>query len=149
MLLPPANEVCEGYVFTPVCQSFCSPGGMLSRLARGSPGPHPGGCPDPHLGGCIPACTKADTPQPPTKQTGTAAGGAHPTGMHSCFVFLSGPLKAVRHLNLKPHLMFCWEPTNIYNQSISLLCYTQQVIMGSGYIWYVSKGRDTIDMMKE
>ena len=24
--LPPANEVCEGYVFTPVCQSFCSRG---------------------------------------------------------------------------------------------------------------------------
>ena len=24
--LPPANEVCEGYVFTPVCQSFCSQG---------------------------------------------------------------------------------------------------------------------------
>ena len=22
--LPPRNEVCEGYVFTPVCQSFCS-----------------------------------------------------------------------------------------------------------------------------
>ena len=21
--LPPANEFCEGYVFTPVCQSFC------------------------------------------------------------------------------------------------------------------------------
>ena len=26
--LPPANEVCEGYVFTPVCQSFCSQGGV-------------------------------------------------------------------------------------------------------------------------
>ena len=25
--LPPANEVCKGYVFTPVCQSFCSQGG--------------------------------------------------------------------------------------------------------------------------
>ena len=25
----PANEVCEGYVFTPVCQSFCSRGGSL------------------------------------------------------------------------------------------------------------------------
>ena len=22
-LLPPANEVCEGYVFMPDCQSFC------------------------------------------------------------------------------------------------------------------------------
>ena len=26
--LPPANEVCEGYVFTPVCQSFQSQGDM-------------------------------------------------------------------------------------------------------------------------
>ena len=29
MLLPPANKVCEGYVFTPVCQSFCSQGGGM------------------------------------------------------------------------------------------------------------------------
>ena len=28
VLLLPANEVCEGYVFTPVCQSFRSKGGM-------------------------------------------------------------------------------------------------------------------------
>ena len=27
LLLPPANKICEGYVFTPVCQSFCSQGG--------------------------------------------------------------------------------------------------------------------------
>ena len=32
-LLPPANDVCEGYVFTRVCQSFCSQGGM--RGCRG------------------------------------------------------------------------------------------------------------------
>ena len=30
LLLPSANEVCEGYVFTPVCQSFCSQGVCLS-----------------------------------------------------------------------------------------------------------------------
>ena len=29
VLLPPANEVCEGYVFTPVCQSFCSQGASV------------------------------------------------------------------------------------------------------------------------
>ena len=70
------------------------PGG-LSRLTQvgvsrptpgGSPGPHPGGggSPGPHLGGLqvhtkggIPACTEAD----PLKAT--AAGGTHPTGMHS------------------------------------------------------------------
>ena len=27
IFLPPATEVCEGYVFTHVCQSFCSLGG--------------------------------------------------------------------------------------------------------------------------
>ena len=54
-LLPPANEFCEGYVFTPVCQSFCSQGGALQAPRPtprgevegsglgGSPGPHPRG----------------------------------------------------------------------------------------------------------
>ena len=46
----------------------------------GSPGPYWGGSPGPHLGRCIPACTEADPPQ----LTATAAGGTHPTGMHSC-----------------------------------------------------------------
>ena len=31
-LLPPGNEVCEGYVFTPVCQSFCSWGGVPEQV---------------------------------------------------------------------------------------------------------------------
>ena len=35
-LLPPTNEVCEGYVFTHVCQSFCSRGGEY--LGRYPPG---------------------------------------------------------------------------------------------------------------
>ena len=30
LLLPPSNEVCEGYVFTLVCQSFCSQGQRVS-----------------------------------------------------------------------------------------------------------------------
>ena len=30
MFVTVANEVCEGYVFTPVCQSFCS-GEYLGR----------------------------------------------------------------------------------------------------------------------
>ena len=38
-LLPPANKGCEGYVFTPVCQSFCSQGGLRGwgacMVARG------------------------------------------------------------------------------------------------------------------
>ena len=80
LLLPPANEVCEGYVFTSVCLSggwYPSmpgrspgphPGGKLRGLAGGSPGQHPGGggSPSPHpgVGVCIPACTEADTPSP-------------------------------------------------------------------------------------
>ena len=71
--LPPANEVCERYVFTSVCQSFCSRGG----------------------GGvvCLSACW--DTPpslgrHPPPRAVhagryGQQAGGKHPTGMHTCF----------------------------------------------------------------
>ena len=42
--------------------------------------PTPGGVSRPRPGGCIPACNEADTPP----QTATAAGGTHPTGMHSC-----------------------------------------------------------------
>ena len=48
--LPSANEVCKGYVFTPVCQSFCSQGkGSASRRGSASEGDsasrglHPGG----------------------------------------------------------------------------------------------------------
>ena len=121
--LSPANEVCEGYVFTPVCQSVClqggspgshlggklrglaggvsrpTPGRKLRGLAGGSPGPHPGGRlgglagevprPTPRgVGGMvwatpvgIPAYTEAE---PPLQQMATAAGGTHPTAMHSC-----------------------------------------------------------------
>ena len=45
----------QGNIFTSVCQEFCSGGGCLVR----------GGCGDP-------------------PGTATAAGGTHPTGMHSC-----------------------------------------------------------------
>ena len=37
VLLPPANEVCEGYLFRSVCQSFCSQEGSASVHA----GVHP------------------------------------------------------------------------------------------------------------
>ena len=62
-----------------------------SGLGGGSPGPHPGGklrglawgVSRPTPGGvCIPACTEAD---PPPQQMATAAGGTHPTGIHSCW----------------------------------------------------------------
>ena len=34
-LLPPANVVCEGYVFTGVCHSFCSQGGGVRGFIQG------------------------------------------------------------------------------------------------------------------
>ena len=62
-------------------------GGWYPSMPCRSRGPHSGGevegsgrggSPGPHMGG-IPACTEADPPS-----TATAAGGTHPTGMHSC-----------------------------------------------------------------
>ena len=66
------------------------PGGVCSW--RGVPGPggawSQGGClvlGGSALGGVgIPACTEADTPR---GETGPAADGTHPTGMHSCKVY--------------------------------------------------------------
>ena len=79
LLLPPANEVCEGCFYT--CLSFCSRGGgcrprlEVKGSGRGGVGPHPGGW------GGVSQHVPRQTPQ----QTATAAGGTHPTGMHSCF----------------------------------------------------------------
>ena len=65
-LLPPANEVCEGYVFTPVCQSFCSQGGSASVHAgiadpqdqeTPSPGPDPPGTRPPPREQTLPPCS--------------------------------------------------------------------------------------------
>ena len=75
------------------------PGGReVEGSGLGSPGPHlgvsmltPGGCLQAHIWGglqahtqgSIPACTEADSPH---EQMATAAGGTHPTGMHSCLL---------------------------------------------------------------
>ena len=74
--------------------SVCPQGGWYPSMPcrspgrRGSPGPHPGEVsrptpgvsPGSHLVWDIPAYTEADPPP----LTATAAGGTHPTGMHSC-----------------------------------------------------------------
>ena len=89
--LPPANVGCEGYVFTPVCQSFCSQGGGVACVA-GSMCGREGGWVCMAEGACMVgsvhgrgvcaaggrACV-ADT-----TRYGQWAGGTHPTGMHSC-----------------------------------------------------------------
>ena len=87
-LLPPANEVCKGYVFTRVCHSVhrvgirCR-GGMWGRGACMAGGAHGKGhvCRGVHGGGVHAwwgACV-ADT-----TRYGQWAGGTHPTGMNSC-----------------------------------------------------------------
>ena len=58
-LLPPANEVCEGYVFTPVCQSLFS-GGVSAQCMLGyPPGPE---ADTPQTRGRHPSPPRADTP---------------------------------------------------------------------------------------
>ena len=101
--LPPTNKVCKGYVFTRVCQSFCSQGdqahcmlGYTPHWTRGRHPPqtrHPPG-PDTPLTRHPPP--RADTPgsrHPPGADTprtvhagryGQQVGGMHPTGMQSC-----------------------------------------------------------------
>ena len=44
----------------------------------------------------IPACTEASTPHPPPQQMAAAAGGTHPTGMHSCY-YIFTPYQLLTH----------------------------------------------------
>ena len=98
----------QGYIFSSVCQEFCPGGG--GAWSQGVPGvgawswvvPGPGGClvpcgiwsrpttkggslgrsgPGPHPRGEV----EGELASPPPMAT--AAGGTHPTGMHSCFVY--------------------------------------------------------------
>ena len=69
--LPPANKVCEGYVFTGVCSQG---GGVRGGGMHGRSGAvcGRGAC---VAGGCV------------AGETATPAGGTHPTGMHSCTAY--------------------------------------------------------------
>ena len=67
--LPPANEVCEGYVFTRVCHSVH---GGESTWA-GTP-----------LGPGTPPGTRYTPRAVHAGRYGQQAGGTHPTAMHSC-----------------------------------------------------------------
>ena len=111
-LLPPANVVCESYVFTGVCLS--TGGGSPSKetpwkeeppgretpqqvdppgretpqkeafLAGRPPTPHSGRRHP--LAGRFPG-RKTNPRQRDPPPTATAAGGTHPTGMHSCLFY--------------------------------------------------------------
>ena len=85
-LLPPANEVCEGYIFTGVCLST---GGVSAPLHAGI---HSLPCPP---GPNTPLRSRYSPEQTPTSEQtplravhagryGQQEGGTHPTGMYSC-----------------------------------------------------------------
>ena len=79
LLLPLANEVYEGYVFTRVCQSFCSQRGSTWAGTPPLAGTPPGRY--------TPRAGTPPTPPPGAVHAGRygqQAGGTHPTGMHSC-----------------------------------------------------------------
>ena len=83
ILLPPATKLGQGNIFTSVCQEFCSRGVCSWGCLL------PGGClvwGDLVPGGAcsmgVPAPRGGAWWRPP--RTATAAGGTHPTGMHSC-----------------------------------------------------------------
>ena len=93
-LLPPATKLGQGNIFTGICDSVKGgaslPGGCL--LPGGVSGPGRGGCLVP--GGCLfwgvsgPRGVSApDRARWRPPGTATAAGGTHPTGMHSCFAY--------------------------------------------------------------
>ena len=102
---------CEGYVFTPVCQSFCShwgggfclsacwdttprgadtpqeqttPPGADTHLPPGSRSP-PGADTSPREQTHPPESRQPPREQTTPRETAAAADGTHPTGMHSCF----------------------------------------------------------------
>ena len=90
--LPPANKVCDGYVFTGVCLST----GVSAPMHAGihTPGRHPQA--DTHLPR-VDTLPWVDTPSAQCMLGyGQQAGGTHPTGMHSCF-FCSSPVILISH----------------------------------------------------
>ena len=107
------RKVCEGYVFTPVCQSFCSRGGHAwlggcawlwgacvvvggMRSCRGHAWLR-GACMV--AGACVVArgacvvvggaCMVVGGHAWDTMRYGQWAGGTHPTGMHSCSIYFA------------------------------------------------------------
>ena len=78
--LPPANKVCEGYVFTGVCLSTRGSLSSGVTVQRGLFlwGLHPGGSLS--RGSLLEGLCQGDPPSVRLR-----AGGTHPTGMHSCY----------------------------------------------------------------
>ena len=85
-LLPPATKLGQGYIFTGVCDSvhrgLSAPGGVSTPGEVSAPG---GSAPGGSAGGGGVSALGGAWWKPP--RTATAAGGTHPTGMHSCLRF--------------------------------------------------------------
>ena len=81
-LLPSANEVAESNVFTPVCQSFCSQGGMHGRGCVAGGHSWQGAC---MVGGMCGGdmCGRGASL---AGEMATAADSTHATGMLSCLI---------------------------------------------------------------
>ena len=84
-LLPPANEICEGYVFTRVYHSVHGGGGCPIACCAGI---HPPPKSTPPLDQ-----RQISHRHPPgavhAERYGQQAGGTHPTGMQSCYFYIS------------------------------------------------------------
>ena len=138
-LLPPANEVCEGYVFTRVCLSTGGGGGLQvhtqgevegSGWGVGVSRPTPEGWVSrPRLGGGV---SQHALRQTPPQQTAIAAGSTHPTGMYSCVICVRCSctcqiliskqfymIKLLRPFENTLHLRSCWAPLSMTGKPLS------------------------------
>ena len=125
LLLPPENEVCEGYVFTRVCHSgvgvIC-----LSACWDTSPQEQTPDSQEQKPQSQEQAPPGAGTPQEHTPpgavhagRYGLQAGGMHPTGMHSCFFQVTlGHISRISKKNFGGHKSFFETTSN----TISDLC---------------------------
>ena len=102
-LLLPANKVCKGYVFTPVCHSVHREGrGCLPHCMLGYTPPDQRQTPP--LDQTPPQV--ADTPAVHAGRYGQQAGGTHPTGMHSCVFYLKSYFHRIKRNLLECSLKF-------------------------------------------
>ena len=83
LFLPPATKLGQGYIFTGVCDSVHREGGACSQGGSAPRGSAPGVVPG-RGGILLPGGLLRGGAWWRPPQTATAAGGTHPTGMHSC-----------------------------------------------------------------
>ena len=91
-LLPPANEVCEGYVFTYVCHSVHRGGSASVHAGIPQPPPPLGADPlqdQPPSGAGTAPRSRQPSCAVHAGRYRQQLGGTHPTGMHTCFKLLS------------------------------------------------------------